>query len=145
MTVDDPSVTVETVGAVSVVTLRNPPHNLLTEPLLRAVADALHHRTPGVRAMVLCSVGRSFCAGANFRSGDAPDPSVGGTFTERTGAFYLQAARIFQSPVPVVAAYKEPPSAPASASPWRVTCASWARRPGSRRTSCGSVSTPVSP
>ena len=101
---DDPSVTVDTVGAVSVVTLRNPPHNFLTEPLLRAVADALHQTTPGVRAMVLCSVGRSFCAGANFRSGDAPDPAVGDTFAERTGAFYRQAARIFASPVPVVAA-----------------------------------------
>src|ERR1700722_2473961 len=104
MTTDQPTVTVDTVDAVSVVTVCNPPHNLLTEALLRAVADALHDVGPGVRVIVLSSVGRSFCAGANFRSGDAPDPTEGDSFAVRTGAFYAQAARVFASPVPVGAA-----------------------------------------
>lgn len=91
-------------GEVAVVTLDNPPHNLLTEPLLRAVADAVHDAADGARAVVLCSVGKSFCAGANFRSSDAPDPTVGSSFAAQTAAFYDQAARLFASPVPVVAA-----------------------------------------
>jgi enoyl-CoA hydratase/carnithine racemase len=52
----------------------------------------------------VCSEGRSFCAGADFRSGDAPDPTEQGDFEERTGAFYKQAVRIFDAPVPLVAA-----------------------------------------
>ena len=100
----DGPVTVEVSGHVTVVTIRKPPHNLLTEPDLRAIADALHDPAPGTRAAVVCSVGRSFCAGANFRSDDAPDPTDATGFAARTGAFYGQAERVFASPVPVVAA-----------------------------------------
>ena len=89
---------------MALITLRRPPHNLLTEPVLRAVADAVDGAGDGARAAVLCSEGRSFCAGADFRSGDAPDPTDGGAFEARTGAFYAQAVRVFASPVPVVAA-----------------------------------------
>jgi len=49
-------------------------------------------------------LGGSFCAGADFRSGEAPDPTDQAGFVERTGAFYEQAVRIFDSPVPLVAA-----------------------------------------
>ncbi len=98
------AVTVSVDGDVGIVTLRRPPHNLLTEPVLRAVADALHALGGQARAAVLASEGRSFCAGANFRSGDAPDPTEGGGFEARTSDFYRQAARVFESPLPVVAA-----------------------------------------
>ena len=101
---DGAEVMVERRGAVVVVTLRRPPHNLLTEPVLRSVADALSGLSDGTRAAVLCSEGRSFCAGADFRSGDAPDPTDGGGFEARTAAFYAQAARVFRSPLPLVAA-----------------------------------------
>jgi enoyl-CoA hydratase/carnithine racemase len=97
-------VTVSLDGDVGIVTLRQPPHNLLTEPVLREVADALHGLPGQARAVVLASEGRSFCAGANFRSADAPDPSEGGGFENQTRAFYRQAARVFESPLPVVAA-----------------------------------------
>ncbi|HUI03921.1 MAG TPA: enoyl-CoA hydratase/isomerase family protein [Acidimicrobiales bacterium] len=97
-------VTAERHGAVAVVTLRRPPHNLLTEPVLRSLADALSALADGTRAAVVCSEGRSFCAGADFRSGDAPDPTDGGGFEARTAAFYAQAARVFGSPLPLVAA-----------------------------------------
>ncbi|MHB8330041.1 MAG: enoyl-CoA hydratase/isomerase family protein, partial [Acidimicrobiales bacterium] len=99
---DDVSVTRH--GAVAVVTLRRPPPNLLTEPALRRLADALHGLTGVARAAVLSSEGRSFCAGADFRSTEAPDPTSGGGFEQQTGSFYAQAARIFDSPVPLVAA-----------------------------------------
>jgi 2-(1,2-epoxy-1,2-dihydrophenyl)acetyl-CoA isomerase len=91
-------------GDVAVVTLRQPPHNLLTEPVLHALADTIAGLHRDARAAVLCSEGRSFCAGANFRSGDAPDPTDQGGFEARTGAFYEQAVRVFESPVPLVAA-----------------------------------------
>jgi enoyl-CoA hydratase/carnithine racemase len=91
-------------GDVAVVTLRRPPHNLLTEPVLRSLADALAGLRGGARAAVVCAQGRSFCAGADFRSGDAPDPTEQGDFEVRTAAFYEQAVRVFDSPLPVVAA-----------------------------------------
>ena len=95
---------VEHRGEVAVVTLRRPPHNLLTEPALRRLADALEGLDGLTRAAVLGSEGRSFCAGADFRSSEAPDPTVGRDFTETTGAFYRQAVRVFAAPVPLVAA-----------------------------------------
>jgi 2-(1,2-epoxy-1,2-dihydrophenyl)acetyl-CoA isomerase len=98
------TVTVTLDGGVGIVTLHRPPHNLLTEDVLHQVADAIHALGGQARAAVLASEGRSFCAGANFRSGDAPDPSVGGGFEAQTRAFYQQAARIYESPLPVVAA-----------------------------------------
>jgi enoyl-CoA hydratase/carnithine racemase len=91
-------------GDVAVITVRRPPHNLLTEPALRALADAVDGGSAGARAAVVCSEGRSFCAGADFRAGDAPDPTDDSGFETRTSAFYDQAARIFASPVPLVAA-----------------------------------------
>jgi enoyl-CoA hydratase/carnithine racemase len=99
-----PDVTISVEGDVGIVTIRRPPHNLLTEPVLRRVADALEELGSGARAAVLDSEGRSFCAGADFRSSDAVDPTENGGFAARTGAFYVQAARIYESPVPVVAA-----------------------------------------
>ncbi|HLN41936.1 MAG TPA: enoyl-CoA hydratase/isomerase family protein [Acidimicrobiales bacterium] len=100
--IDDVSVRQE--RDVAVVTLRRPPHNLLTEPVLHALADAVAGLGGVARAAVVCSEGRSFCAGADFRSGEAPDPTDQAGFVERTGAFYEQAVRIFDSPVPLVAA-----------------------------------------
>lgn len=97
-------VTVEARGDIAVLTLRRPPHNLLTEPALRRVADAVHGLAGSARAAVLAAEGRSFCAGADFKSTDAPDPTAGGSFVERTGAFYRQAVRLFDSPLPLVAA-----------------------------------------
>lgn len=91
-------------GDVAVVTLRRPPHNLLTEPVLRTVADAVAGLVGVARSAVVCSEGRSFCAGADFRSGDAPDPTAQGGFEATTAAFYKQAVRIFDAPVPLVAA-----------------------------------------
>src|SRR5215472_7236447 len=99
---DDVSVAVQ--DGIGVVTLRRPPHNLLTEPALRRTADAIESLRGVVRAAVLCSEGRSFCAGADFRAGDAPDPTRGSGFEAQTSAFYEQAARVFESPVPLVAA-----------------------------------------
>lgn len=98
------SVAVEHRGAVAVVRLVRPPHNLVTVPLLRQLADAVVQAGQAARAVVLCSEGRSFCAGADFRSDQAPDPTDADAFARQTGAFYEQAARLFEAPVPLVAA-----------------------------------------
>jgi enoyl-CoA hydratase/carnithine racemase len=78
-------VTVEIEGHVAIVTLVRPPHNLLTEATLGRVADALDGLDGKVEAAVVASEGRSFCAGADFRSADAPDPTNSKDF-ERLGA-----------------------------------------------------------
>ncbi|HXX89804.1 MAG TPA: enoyl-CoA hydratase/isomerase family protein [Acidimicrobiales bacterium] len=100
--VDDVRVEIE--RDVALVSLCRPPHNLLTEPALGRLADALEGLRGHVRAAVVTSEGRSFCAGADFRSTEAPDPTDGEDFARRTGAFYAQAERIFGAPVPTVAA-----------------------------------------
>jgi enoyl-CoA hydratase/carnithine racemase len=98
------SVSVTVDRDVGFVTLRRPPHNLLTEEALGEVAEALASLAGRARAAVLGAEGRSFCAGADFRSGDAPDPTDESGFAVRTAGFYAQAARVYESPVPVVAA-----------------------------------------
>jgi enoyl-CoA hydratase/carnithine racemase len=102
---DGASGSVETTidGVVAVVMLRRPPHNLLTVPMLREMADSLERLRGRCGAAVLAADGRSFCAGADFRSDAAPDPT-GRAFAATTAAFYAQAARVFEAPVPVVAA-----------------------------------------
>ena len=84
----------------ALVTLRRPPHNLLTEPLLRRLADHIEALSGRCRVAVVASEGRSFCAGADFRSDAAPDPTAGTTFAATTAAFYAQALRIFDAPLP---------------------------------------------
>jgi enoyl-CoA hydratase/carnithine racemase len=103
--VSDSSGTVETTidGHVGLVLLRRPPHNFLTVPLLTSLADHLQELRGKCRAAVVASEGKSFCAGADFRSDDAPDPASD-SFGATTAQFYAQAIRIFESPVPLVAA-----------------------------------------
>jgi 2-(1,2-epoxy-1,2-dihydrophenyl)acetyl-CoA isomerase len=99
-------VTIEHAGRVAVVTLHNPPHNLLTVPLLRSLASSVTSAAsdPRTAALVLCSEGRSFCAGADFNSVDAPVPSDGEGFATQIPLFYAEAARLFDVAVPMVAA-----------------------------------------
>ncbi len=103
-TIEALDVSVDHRGPLAVVLLRRPPHNLLTEPALRRLADAVHGLGGETRAAVLAAEGRSFCAGADFKASDSPDPTDGGGFAAQTGAFYRQALRIFAAPVPLVSA-----------------------------------------
>ena len=92
-------------GAVGVVELQRPPHNMLTPEQVEDVAVALERfdEDLAVGAVLLCAQGRSFCAGADFsaRSGDG----LGGSSTER---LYGAAARLVEVGVPVVAAVQGP-------------------------------------
>jgi len=85
---------------VATVEIDRPPHNYFDHNLIKSLADcfAALDDDPAVRASVLCSNGKSFCAGANF---NAPR----GSETETApGALYREAVRLFSNKKPVVAA-----------------------------------------
>jgi 2-(1,2-epoxy-1,2-dihydrophenyl)acetyl-CoA isomerase len=81
---------------VAVVEFNRPPHNYFDSKLIEQIADAYDalDEDPGCRAIVLCSAGKHFCAGANFA---AKNPAEGGNL-------YEQAVRLFAAKTPVVAA-----------------------------------------
>jgi 2-(1,2-epoxy-1,2-dihydrophenyl)acetyl-CoA isomerase len=84
---------------VAVVELHRSPDNYFDRALIGALADAYQalDADPRCRAIVLCSEGKHFCAGANLSgSGDGLD---GGP-----GALYREAIRLFEAETPVVAA-----------------------------------------
>ena len=83
---------------VAIVELRRPPNNHFDVALIRSLADAFEtlDRDPACRAIVLCSQGKHFCAGADFAD-------AGQTPLERSG-LYEEAIRLFQVNTPVVAA-----------------------------------------
>lgn len=80
---------------VAVVEFSRPPHNYFDDALIRGIADAYVRldADPRCRAIVLCSEGRHFCAGADFA---ADNPAL--------GDLYEQAVRLFAAGTPVVAA-----------------------------------------
>ena len=97
-------------GAVALIEIQRPPHNFFDVLLINQIADALKSidEEPALRATVLASQGKSFCAGANFGSGD--DSSSGDEeFTEegfrnRTGSLYEEGVRLFRAKKPIIAA-----------------------------------------
>ncbi len=83
---------------VATVEIDRPPHNYFDHKLIASLADAFTalDEDDGCRASVLCSNGKSFCAGANF---------TGPRETETApGQLYREAVRLFESKTPVVAA-----------------------------------------
>ena len=98
------SVSVETrrTGNVGEIVFRHPEHNHANLELLSRVADALDafDTDPEVRAVVLASDGKAFCAGADF----AADANLGGPSSRPVVRFYRQAIRIFGSKKPIVVA-----------------------------------------
>jgi 2-(1,2-epoxy-1,2-dihydrophenyl)acetyl-CoA isomerase len=82
---------------VAIVEFDRPPNNHFDVPLIAALADAYEalDDDPACRAIVLCSTGRHFCAGADFAPGGA---GTGGS------SLYAEAVRMFAAQTPVVAA-----------------------------------------
>ena len=62
---------VEHHGHVALIEINRPPNNFFDAPLIEGLAGLFEEldEEPEVRAMVLASAGKHFCAGANF--GDA--------------------------------------------------------------------------
>jgi enoyl-CoA hydratase/carnithine racemase len=83
---------------VATVEIDRPPHNYFDHKLIASLADAFTalDEDDGCRASVLCSNGKSFCAGANFTGPREAEPAP--------GALYREAVRLFSTRKPVVAA-----------------------------------------
>ena len=84
---------------VAILEFSRPPSNFFSPGLIRQIADTCDELAAGerCRAIVLCSGGRVFCAGADFTDAHAigsPDGSH----------LYDYAARLFEQPLPMVAA-----------------------------------------
>jgi len=90
-------------NGVSVVEIRRPPNNFFDADLINAIADALTalEGRQQVRAVVLASEGKHFCAGADFvGTSGAGDIDA----EEGARALYSAALRLFKSRLPIVAA-----------------------------------------
>lgn len=92
-------------GYVAQCEIKRPPNNFFDHQLIKDMANCFEDldNNPDCRAIVLCSEGKHFCAGANYgsprrdqgqqeRSADQPNP------------LYSEAVRLFRSKTPVVAA-----------------------------------------
>jgi enoyl-CoA hydratase/carnithine racemase len=93
----EPSVTVALDGHVATVEIHRPPHNWFDIAVMSELADAVLglDDEPACRAIVLCSEGKNFCAGADLAGSDLLDA---------TTTLYEQAARLFSNHKPMVAA-----------------------------------------
>lgn len=82
---------------VATIEMCRPPTNFFSMDIIGGIADALADcdANPAVRAAVICSQGKHFCAGADFSGG-------GSSYT--TEELYAAAARIFDARTPSVAA-----------------------------------------
>lgn len=93
---------------VATVELQRPPANYFDVAMLSALADAYAalDDDPRCRAIVLCSQGKHFCAGAAFSPADSPDsaPVLAPTPGSALAPVYVQALRLFAAQTPVVAA-----------------------------------------
>jgi enoyl-CoA hydratase/carnithine racemase len=89
---------------VATLEIHRPPHNFFDFNLIHDLADACEalDNEPECRALVLCSEGKSFCAGANFANRDASS----GETTARAGEnpLYVEGVRLFRCKKPIVAA-----------------------------------------
>jgi len=103
-------VRVSTAEHVAVLEINRPPHNFFDVDLVQQLADAVDdaEQNPEIRALVLCSNGKNFCAGANFGSRSPGEGNgsggrgIGGP--QGPAPLYAQAIRLFQGTKPIVAA-----------------------------------------
>ena len=93
----DQAVTVALDEHVATVEIHRPPHNWFDIDVMTELADAVLELddVPECRALVLCSEGKNFCAGADLKGSDLLDS---------TTRLYEQAARLFSNRKPIVAA-----------------------------------------
>jgi 2-(1,2-epoxy-1,2-dihydrophenyl)acetyl-CoA isomerase len=86
---------------VATAEIHRPPHNFFDSGLISSLADAYEAAADaGARAIVLCSEGKNFCAGADFTGRSSAGRVGGGGARE----LYDEALRLFEAPLPVVAA-----------------------------------------
>lgn len=92
---------VEIRGATAVVEIRRPPHNFFDASLITHLANTFEQidADRSLRAIVLCSHGKSFCAGHDFKA----DSSADARRAART-ELYESAQRMFASETPLIGA-----------------------------------------
>jgi 2-(1,2-epoxy-1,2-dihydrophenyl)acetyl-CoA isomerase len=93
-----------TSDGVAVIEITRGPHNYFDMALIAGIADVLDSLAAdgSTRAAVLCSEGKHFCAGADFRSRPAAGSPGAPAFGDRH--LYDEAIRLFEQPLPLVAA-----------------------------------------
>ena len=86
---------------IGIVEIRRPPDNFFDVTLLDAVADGFGRLVaePACRAIVLASVGKTFCAGASFSTS-----GPGGGSARSGSRLYAAALQLLRCPKPVIAA-----------------------------------------
>ena len=94
---------------VATIEICRPPHNFFDFHLIRELADPLEalDNNPDCRSIMLCSQGKSFCAGANFGDGGGvkDDGSVEGALNRvSVDHLYVEAIRVFSAKKPIIGA-----------------------------------------
>jgi enoyl-CoA hydratase/carnithine racemase len=89
--------------------IARPPDNFFDVDLIASLADAYTwlDEQAGARAVVLCSEGKHFCAGADFTGRTAqarPGAGRARAGAGGVGELYVEAVRLFEARLPVVAA-----------------------------------------
>jgi len=95
-------VTVQSAHHVALLTIDRPPNNHVSVELMRDLADALDDIDAEIdlRASVLASAGKAFCAGADLVS----PGGVGAAGMQGINPLYVEAVRLFSAKKPIVAA-----------------------------------------
>jgi enoyl-CoA hydratase/carnithine racemase len=107
-------INVTRLGHVVVAELQAGPHNFASTALMNQLGDALlAAEADGARAAVICSEGKSFCAGAQFEKNSDDRAGGFGQFVAASdatpiGPFYESAVRMFTVKIPMVAAIHGP-------------------------------------
>ncbi|HUJ07021.1 MAG TPA: enoyl-CoA hydratase/isomerase family protein [Streptosporangiaceae bacterium] len=89
---------------VGIAEICRPPDNFFDATLIASLADAYAwlDQEAGARAIVLCSRGKHFCAGADFTGRSAHARQIGSS--GGAGELYEEALRLFEARLPVIAA-----------------------------------------
>ncbi len=95
-------IAVTTEGHIATVELRRGPNNHVSVPLIAEVAEAFEgfDRNPDIRAIVLCSDGKHFSAGADLVTRDADGREIGAGRRH----LYKESIRLVRTGKPIVAA-----------------------------------------
>jgi enoyl-CoA hydratase/carnithine racemase len=106
MTPSDPSVAIRIEGHVAVVTFQRPPNNHVTVEAMRALADVFDYvdGETNLRASVLRTGGKVFCAGADLVAAGRAPATTPVASTPGVNPLYSEAVRLFAIKKPIVAA-----------------------------------------
>jgi enoyl-CoA hydratase/carnithine racemase len=92
-------------GYVAQVEIQRGPNNFFDHQMIKSLGDCFEDidNNPDARAIVLCSEGKHFCAGANFAPGERDKEAVVRN-ADTPNPLYIEAVRLFSCKTPVIAA-----------------------------------------